>query len=149
MPLSLIHARKAVLRRDIPKYIDRTPKFAPLTRWEMIIEWHKSLNRNPQVQRLGFKAAGDFVEAVKEAQRLCQMLNSSYGRTLVEIDKSEFCRLVAVYEERAFKDYSAEPLYNREEQKKLIQKHVDSVRAYDKTESTKVPRNSRPVIRVQ
>jgi hypothetical protein len=77
------------------------------------------------------------------------MLNRSYGKTLGEIDKAEFCRLIAVYEERAFKDYSSEPVYNREEKQKHIQKHIDNVRGYDKTTSSKVPRNTIRTVRVQ
>lgn len=146
-----VRARKTMPKRPVPVYVDRTPVFTgPLNRFEMIIEWHRSLDRQPRIQRLGFKAAGKFVDAMMEAERLAQMLNRSYGKTQKEIDSAQFCRLIAVYEERAFKDYAAEPVYNREEQRKQIQKHVDGVRAYDKTVSTKVPRNTvGPVVRVQ
>jgi predicted transport protein len=145
-----IRARKSLPKVEVPVYVDRIPKFTtPLHRFEMVIEWHRSLDRNPRVQRIGFKASGNFLDAMAEAQRLTLMLNRSYGKTQKEIDKADFCRLIAVYEEKAFKDYAAEPLYNKEAQRQAVQKHVEGIREYDKTVSTKVPRNSIRTIRVQ
>lgn len=125
MPFLLYPSGKP--RNQKPKskpYVERLIRFKPLERYEMIVEWHPSLNRNPRIQRLGFKASGDFAEVCKEAQRLVEMLRKAFCQTLTEMQSADMCRLVAVYEERAFKDYADEPLYNKETQRQKIKAEI-------------------------
>ncbi len=125
------------------------PKFRgikPVTRYEMIIEWY-SADKKFTYQRLGFKLdEGTIVHAVAKADKLAKLL-SSIGNRRPDVDKRQFCRIVAVYAAHAYKDWGKEVALTTTDNKS----HIGAILARAKAEKAapKKPTKSITFIKVR
>jgi len=81
-------------------------KFKEKRLYECIIEYREGAAAN-QYQRIGIKADGGLIEAVKEAERYVTLIGKALSVDLYEIRSEKLCRLVALYAVDSFKDWES------------------------------------------
>lgn len=103
--------REAVFNPDdvpSPPAKRKLSKFRERREFVMIVQYRPGLRKDSDYQKLGFKVDGGYPEAALEAEKLARMIGKAVAVDLHEIRKEELCRVLAVYEVSAFRDWESE-----------------------------------------